>query len=129
MATQIQGADELRARLKRAGPLILEHLAAPIAAEAQAIHLAALPHAPSDEGNLAASSFVAAPEINPKRMSITATTGYEAEHAAYVHEGYHYGRKVAAPPKWLEKAANGRESKFAADVGDAIRNGLAKLGK
>lgn len=129
MAAQIQGANELKARLRRAGPSVLHALTAPIFREAADISIAALGSVPTDEGELAASAFVAPPEVNEKRMSVTGTVGYEAEHAAYVHEGYHYGRKVATPPKWFERAASGREQRFAQDIGDAIRSELARLGK
>jgi hypothetical protein len=135
---QITGADELRRRLKIAGALILDHIEPAVFESAAALHIDAGASVPLDTGDLAQSAFVGGPEIDPEKMRVMATVGYGGEfklskklgayYAIYVHEGFHFGKKRGNPPKWLERAAKGREVGFAKEIGDAIRAGLAKLG-
>ena len=126
MATLITGASELRRKLKALGPAILKDIAPVARAEAASILAAAQVNVPVDEGELALSAFTS-DEANEKKGRVMASAGYEAAHAAYAHEGFHYGKKVSAPPKWLERAADGREQGFADAVGKAIRTALARL--
>lgn len=128
MATLIVGAEELRKKVRGFGPEILREIGPTIAMEAVDIRNTAQMTVPRGETNeLASSAFVDGVEIDDRTLSATATAGYEAEHAAYAHEGYHYGRKLAVPPKWLEHAADGREHAFAQVIGDAIREALPKI--
>lgn len=127
MAAELHGADELRKRIKRAGPEILEAIGPVLVGTASQILTFAQVDVPSDSGGLAASAFTDGPEIKGTRVS--ASCGYTADHAPYAHEGFHYGRKAKTPPKWLEKAANGREQKLADEVGRAIRSTLERIAR
>lgn len=130
MATQITGADELRRRLRKAGATILPFIAPVVEQLAQEIRTAGLMTAPIGEtGDIVGSSYVEASTVSKgEEMSARAKTGYHSQHAAYKHEGYHFGKgQVANPSKWFEHAAAGREQGFADAVGSAIRDGLQKL--
>lgn len=122
---QIKGADELRRRLMRAGDTLLPSIAAAVEQQARAIQARALETVPVDEGTLAASAFV---ETRVDGPNVSATTGYAAPYAAFVHEGMHNGTHIAAP-KWLERAAAAQESSFAAGVAVGVKDGLQKLRK
>jgi hypothetical protein len=125
MAELIQGAEELKRALKGIGPNILGEIAPEIRSYAEGLGSASLASVPVDSGNLAASFFTDGAQVH--KETVTATTGYASKHAAYEHEGFHFGRKVAAPPKWLEKTADDFEGAFAEFVGDAIRDALPRV--
>lgn len=126
MAAIIKGADELRRKLRKLGVDALPALGAPLLAKAEQIRAVAVATAPKGEtGELAGSSFVSGPDLDKTHMSATVTTGFEADHAAYAHEGYHFGRKVENPPKFLERAAAGHEAALAEDIGGALMSALA----
>lgn len=121
---QIKGADELRRDLKRAGEAILPFIAPVLEQRAQHIRSLGIATAPKDTGALLISSFVDS-VVDRRALTALASTGYEAPHAPYVHEGVHYGRQLH-PPKWLEHAADGQAETLASEVGDAIMDALAK---
>ena len=123
MATVIKGADELRRNLKRLSEVAFEAVRWPLADMAEDIIAASDTAAPTGTGALKASHFVSSPFANQARQSVTVAAGYEAEHAPYVHEGVH-GHFHVTPPKFLERAAAGQESKLAETVGDALRQAL-----
>jgi hypothetical protein len=129
MSVQVKGANELRARLRRAGPAILAEIASTVSAQASVVLSAAQMAVPRDHGALASSAFTSGPEMNDKALSVIATAGYDAKYAPFEHEGFHYGKRSTHPPKWLEHAAHAQESQFVAAVSHAIREGLETLGK
>jgi hypothetical protein len=117
----IKGERELMERIRAAEDLILPKLGQVVLNEAQDIIATAQGDVPAETGGLAASFFVSGPKVRKARHSVTATCGYEAPYAAAEHEGFHYGRRIATPPKWLERAASGRIDDFAAKVKSAIQ--------
>ena len=127
MGVTISGDKELLARLKRAGADLLAEIAPEVSNEAARVIVSANGAVPRESGELAGSSFVDGPVENHERLSVTATCGYESPHAPFVHEGFHFGRKVKAPSKWLERAADGVETGFAARMKSAILAGLNRL--
>ncbi len=129
MLVEVKGTADLLRRLKRAGPAILAEVADDVVTQANVLGSLAGGDVPAATGTLAQSAFVDGPATNEGRMSVTATVGYAAPHAPYVHEGFHYGLKVKSPPKWLERAANGLKAGFAPAMFQAVKNGLNRLGK
>jgi hypothetical protein len=126
MKVQIQDT-ELRKRLNQLGAAVLPDVAPVVGQAASRVGTAALFGVPQGTGALAASAFHDGPEIDPDAKSVTATTGYSAEHAAYVHEGHHYGRKVKAPSKWLEQVSDQLDAdEFAKQVARALWDSIAK---
>jgi hypothetical protein len=126
---RIHGLERLRSRLKKAGPGLLDEIAPALEGEAAALLASANVFAPVDDGELIASAFTDGVERDPKRMSVGASAGYDAEHAPFVHEGFHYGLKVASPPKWLERAADAAKPGFVEDMVAAIERGLERIGR
>lgn len=125
MATRIHGAAAVRRKLRGLAPQVLADLQEPVRDFAATIAAEAQIAVPRGSGELAKSDFVDS-EVDRRNLVTTATTGYAAPHAAYVHEGVHYGRQTEQPPKWLEQALDNKESLFAGFVGDAIRDALTK---
>lgn len=126
MATLIEGANVLRGKLRKLGDNLLPSLEAPVAAVRDSIAASAAASVPVEAGDLAASAFSDGPEPNPKAFSVTATTGYTDDKAPAVHEGFH-GNRRTTPPKWLERAAQGREAVLSRQVGSALWGALSKL--
>lgn len=127
MATVIVGADKFMRQIRTAGAAILPHIGPTVRRHANATLNRAQATVPRDDGALGASAFADGPDVNRQALSVTATAGYEAAHAPFVHEGFHYGRKVSTPSKWLERAAHGGvEKALADDIGEAIMDALAQ---
>lgn len=122
MATvTIKGERELLQKIRAAEDIVLPKLGQVVVTEAQDIIAEAQSTVPTESGALAASFFVSGPKVRKARHSVTATSGYEAPYAAAEHEGFHFGRKLSTPPKWLERAAAGRSDDFAQKVKSAIQ--------
>lgn len=129
MSITIKGDKELIARLKRAGASLLPEIAPDVANQAARVMVSASAGIPRDSGDLASSQFVDGAEVNTSKLSVTATAGYTAPHAAFVHEGFHFGKKKKVAPKWLERAADDVAQGFASAISAAITAGLSRLGK
>jgi hypothetical protein len=125
MAAVIKGADELRSMLRGIASKVLPDLGAPLVSASLAVIARAEPLVPRESGDLADSAFFDGPEINRSTLSATATAGFEAEHAPYVHEGVHGGAHVQ-PPKFLEHAIEGLEAQLAEDIGDALMQSIER---
>ena len=125
-SVRITGARKLRRQLGRLGTLVLPDLADSLKPTAVTISTIAQASTPGKTGSLKASHFVDGPEIDKRHMSAGMTVGYAAEHAPFVHEGFHFGRKKSHPPRWLSNAAAGRVHDLADDVGKALMDSIAK---
>ena len=98
-------------RLRARAPDVLRDLDRPVLDAAQrgmdhAAFLVPRGGAPDDPLNLAETAFVSLPEHNlSKRLSTTATAGYEHPQAGPIHEGWHWGVQTQnPPPRWLWRA-------------------------
>lgn len=123
MATvKILGATKLLENLKALEKQVLPELGKAARTEAEEILTAAQVNVPRGKTEeLSGSGFVSGPKIRRGRKhSAIATAGFEAKYAAYEHEGYHYGKKISEPPKWLEHAARGRLDKFKKKIAQVI---------
>lgn len=114
-------------RLRGASDVALSFARQAVLREAAGIDIAAASAVPTESGDLAGSRFVDSEVVPGER--VTATVGYESEHAAFVHEGFHYGREKSAKPKWLEQTANSAKSYFAGSVAKAFRSALKQIAK
>lgn len=122
----IRGSKELIAKIRRFDNRLLPYLA-PVVREAASETLGlAQSLVPVEAGELSASSFVSGPEISRKH-SVTATCGYEAQYAGAVHEGFHYGIKFGAPPKWLEQSVDVMKLAFRESVKTQVEEALSQL--
>jgi hypothetical protein len=125
MSAVIKGAEELRSLLSGIAPKVLPDLGAPLMLGALDVVTRAEMLVPRESGDLADSAFVDGPEINRRTLSVTTTAGFEAAHAAYVHEGVHGGAHIR-PPKFLELATVGLEEHLAEAVGDALMTAVER---
>ena len=133
-SVQIEGLEHLRRRLVKLSPAVLTACGPALSGEASDILSASRSSLPTVTGSLAGSGFVSPPELSDDGRSITVTVGYEAEHAAFAHEGFFgfpgvEGRfgKTGEPPKFLERAADGRGSALAKKVGAEMMRALRRL--
>jgi hypothetical protein len=124
---RVEGLDQLRRRLKGADQILLDALQPTIGGAALSLGMVAQANVPAASGELAASFFVDGAQMNEARKSVTATVGYTSPHAAFEHEGFHYGRKVSNPPKWLERAADGFRAAFRSAVKSAVKTAIQRL--
>lgn len=131
---QIEGLEHLRRRLVRLSPKILSACGPTLRTEASDILSKSSSSVPSVSGDLAGSGFVSQAELSKDGRSITVAVGYESEHAAFAHEGF-FGfagvegkfARTGEPPKFLERAADGRGNALAKKVGAAMLKALRRL--
>jgi hypothetical protein len=132
-SVQIEGLGHLRAKLQKASAEVLRGCAPVLLAEARDVLSASKGSLPVESGELGGSGFVTGVEIESQKRSATVLTGYEAPHAAFAHEGF-YGfpgvedkfARTGQPPKFLERAVQGRGKAFARKVGAAMVAALKK---
>lgn len=131
---QIEGMEAVRRRLQRASKEVLKDCEPVLRNEAAHIMVASRSGIPVETGDLAGSGFIAPGEASKGGESMTVTCGYEAPYAAQAHEGF-YGfpgvkdrfRMTGTPPKFLERAADGRGGALAKKVGAAMMRALRRL--
>ncbi|MCY1080298.1 hypothetical protein [Archangium lansingense] len=122
-------------RLRSQAELVLRDLDRPVINAAQrgldqAQFLVPRGGAPDDPLNLAETSFVSLPHHNlSKRLSTTATAGYEHPQAGPIHEGWHWGVQTKTPPPhWLRRAfKRGVRSLLIKGVSTQLMKSLAKF--
>lgn len=131
---QIEGLEHLRRRLVRLSPQVLSACGPTLRAEAADILSKSSSSVPAESGELASSGFVSQAEISDDGRSVTVAVGYESPHAAFAHEGFFGFRGVedkfgrtGTPPKFLERAADGRGGALAKKVGAAMMRALRRL--
>lgn len=131
---QIEGLEHLRRRLVKLSPKVLSACGPTLRAEASDILSKSSASVPSESGELAGSGFVSHAELSDDGRSITVAVGYDSPHAAFAHEGFFgfhgvegkFGR-TGEPPKFLERAADGRGGALAKKVGAAMLRALRRL--
>jgi hypothetical protein len=121
---KVEGGEQLRAELlKRRGQVIVEMRGA-LPDEGAALLAAANAAAPVASGTLRGTA-VLVPESKQKETETKVRIEYTSHYAAAVHEGIHWGKKVAGTKgfKWMERATQAFESAFV----ERIAGRLAKL--
>lgn len=101
ITVKIEGREELKRAIRRAGKDALRGLAKGLVKEAEAVMRLSKPEVPVNEGVLRASGFVRRPMPDGRGMSITMGYGGAAKsYALYVHEGTGpaVGRPAFFPP-------------------------------
>lgn len=128
MATvRIHGYDKLKRQFEKAGGSLLAELGPSVTGTALALGMVAQATVPRGSGELAASYFVADAQEREDKKTTTATVGYDAKHAAFAHEGLHYGRKLELAPKWLEHAADQFRGAFKKAIREGVQKALRKV--
>jgi hypothetical protein len=135
-SVQIEGLEHLRKRLVELSPQVLSACGPTLRAEASEILSSSSAGVPTASGELSGSGFVSNAELSSDGRSVTVTVGYDAEHAAFAHEGFFgfpgvegkFGR-TGEPPKFLERATDGRGNALAKKVGAAMIKALRRLGQ
>lgn len=131
---QIEGLEHLRRRLVRLSPKVLKACGPTLRSEASDILSKSSASVPAESGELAGSAFVSEATLSKDGRSVTVAAGYESPHAAFAHEGFFgfpgvegkFGR-TGEPPKFLERAADGRGGALAKKVGAAMMRALRRL--
>lgn len=120
---KVEGTKDFLRRFRAASPKFLDALQPVVADHANKVMAVANIAVPKDDGELANSAFVDGPTRveTAEKKSVSATCGYDADHAPYVHEGFHYGRKTSTPPKWLEFSAWGIGKAFRSTCRSVLR--------
>lgn len=109
---ELKGVSELQRALKAKEKEFLAELGDALPEEGEALMTAANAVAPSETGEMIASSSVT---TEVKRGSVQVAAAYLDEKAAAVHEGFHGGKDVDGTlpgEKWFEQTLNSFEPGF-----------------
>ncbi|MBM7117637.1 hypothetical protein I3V78_29235 [Archangium primigenium] len=83
--------------------------------------------APDDPVDLADTAFLSGPLHNPEKKSTTWTCGYAHPAAGAIHQGFHWGAALLAPPDFLRRATKGVRAELKKPVGKALMGAIASL--
>ncbi len=110
------GVSELKNKLKQIAAKFPDRVAAALYTEAQIEMTESKRRCPVDTGTLRASGFVARPERNGRRISVTLSYGGAAkDYAIYVHENLEAHHDVGQA-KFLESVLNESAPHMAARI-------------
>lgn len=122
--TKLEGDKELIEALRDLGPEAIEKMDELLGEEGEALFAEAQTVVPVESGDLRASGFVDHAPL--RKTGAAVTVGYEIEYAAAEHEGIHGGRHDSPPPRWLEKATDGRATVAIERVYEGLRDWIGE---
>lgn len=125
----MEGVDDLRRALKKAGHLGPTALAAAMVVEQEKVMAIAKPRTPVDLGPLKASGTVLPPEISGTRITVASGYGGAAsDYALKQHEDLTL-RHTVGQAKFLESAFNERKGGMGTRLALGVGKVLKRLGK
>lgn len=125
----MEGVDDLRRALKKAGALAPTALASAMVVEQEVVMSIAKPRTPVDKGPLRASGTVLPPEVSGTSITVASGFGGAAKQYAVVqHEDLSLSHSVGQS-KFLESAFNERKSGMGKRLALGVGKALGRLGK
>ena len=126
---KMEGADELRRALRKAGKIAPIALASAMVVEQEKVMAVAKTRTPVDLGPLRASGTVLPPEIAGTRITVASGFGGAAKDYALVqHEDLTLNHSVGGP-KFLEGPFNERIRLMPRMLAKGVESALKRLGK
>lgn len=125
----MEGVDDLRRALKKAGAMGPTALASAMVVEQEVVMSIAKPRTPVDKGPLRASGTVLPPEVSGTRITVASGFGGAAsDYALTQHEDLTLSHSVGQS-KFLESAFNERKGGMGTRLALGVGKALKRLGK